>query len=82
MKILLAKLKIIKDIAVGYFALYSYFTIFLIYFNISLPFYITVLLFILCIIITIVDWLWIFPTQQKIIWERNVAYQKLTIKKE
>lgn len=66
---IIAKLKILKDIGISYLALYTYFTIFLIYFEIMLPLWFSISAFVLCIIATIIDYFYIFPQQQKVIFD-------------
>ena len=73
----IAKVKLFKDIAVGYFSLYAYFTVFLIYLKIELPLFVTVSVFLACVILSIFDWIYIFPEQQKITWQRNPAFHDL-----
>jgi hypothetical protein len=77
----IAKLKLIKDRAIGYFSLYTYLLIVLMYFKIEMGNLLAIIFLILCIIATIIDWIWIFPKEQEIIWKRNPAYDELKKKK-
>ena len=77
----IAKLKILKDRAIGWFGIWTYFLMALVYFKIELPIIYTVGFFLLCLLMTMVDWLFIFPREQEFYWERNPAYKRLRDKK-
>lgn len=51
----MTKAKLFKDIAVGYFFLYTYFTVFLIYLKIELPVIVIISIFLLCVIFSVID---------------------------
>lgn len=79
---LLAKLKILRNIASSYISLWAYLMIILMYFNINVEDVYMIMFFMVSVVLTLVDYLWIFPKEQQITWEKNPAYRKLEEKNE
>lgn len=72
-----AYVKLLKNLASGYLSLWAYLLIVLIYFKIEVNVIYVIGFLIICVILTIIDWVFVFPEEQKIIWERNPAYKEL-----
>lgn len=77
----LAKLKLFKNILLSYISLWAYLMIIFMYFKIEVANIYMILFFIVCVVLTIIDWVWIFPKEQEVIWKRNPAYEELEKRK-
>jgi len=77
----LAELKILRNIASSYISLWVYITVILIYLDIKIETVFVMMFFIGCMVLTLVDRLWIWPKEQEITWQNNPAYKKLEERK-
>jgi len=77
MKKILAKLKILRSLAAGYLGMWVYIYIIIDAFKITMASWFFPGFLVFCLIATIVDWIWIFPEEQRILWNRNPAFKEL-----
>ncbi|MBU0958461.1 MAG: hypothetical protein KKB31_00810 [Nanoarchaeota archaeon] len=73
----LAKMKILLGLFIAYLTLWSQAIILFLYLKINVDTVFIVLGYVVCLVMTLIDWRWIYPHSEEWRWIRNPAYKKI-----